>query len=155
MMFMQPSINPAGHLIGTPQVGNRGSYPLYGITAIVRNLDKQREALAKNGNTLAAFTSADVEVTIGDMPPRPYGRMLHNIILADSGVNSVFAIKFSSARVGYWAEWLYIRRVGDGWAQAWRVMRFDFTGDKPITLFTVVQPGFPLAKGEDLWNGPH
>jgi len=140
-------------LVGVASIANMGEFPLYGVNAEVIDLDKQREAFA-NGVTLDNMRMGVTALNIGDLPPKPLGIIWKDRLVLSSTSNEFanLVVRFSSTRMQGWAEIVRIRKVGNEWKVAIRVVREESGRIKQKVLFTHIPERYPLKQGEDIWK---
>lgn len=154
MYFSYISVMRDGKIGARVTIGNMGKYPLYGVHALITDLDEHDAVIVRSGLTIDVMNAGSTDLTIGDLAAKPYGIMWPSpVVISQSNKNIRLAVRFSSARgVVYWTELVHIRRVGTDWSEALQVSRYDSTNDKLKILQTDIQPRFPRAAGENLWK---
>jgi hypothetical protein len=122
--------------------------------AHVRMVNLALFALDSKGSTAAEVMAHDINIEIGDMAPHESYVNFQTRIPIGWGNSAAFNIFFSGLN-GFWTEELRLRKKGNEWLQAMRVMRSPL-GAVPSTLgdiiYNHIDKGF-LNEGEKInWD---
>jgi hypothetical protein len=125
---------------------HRGAYPLYDLT--VRILDMATfDNMVRQNNAYSAKLREEVQVSISNIAPNQ-ARMLKTVQL---GSDPLRWNLFFSARNGFFTELLRVRRVGNEWKTALKVIRTPASSNE-LLLFEKIDSGYPLStNGQVEW----
>jgi hypothetical protein len=118
---------------------HRGEYPLYDLT--VRIVDMATfDKMVQQNNSYSDKLREDVQSSISNIAPNQ-ARMLKTIQL---GSDSLRWNLFFSARNGFFTELLRVRRVGNEWKTALKVIRTPSSSHEQM-LLEKIDSGYPLS----------
>ena len=125
---------------------HRGEYPLYDLT--VRILDMATfDKMVRQNNSYFDKLREEVQLSISNIAPNQ-ARMLKTVQL---GSDPLRWNLFFSARNGFFTELLRVRRVGNEWKTALKVIRTPSSSNEQL-LFEKIDSGYPLSKnGQVEW----
>lgn len=103
-----------------PTFIHQGNQPLYDIHVRISDLHKLEDI--KGSMTVDQLFSTGPAFTVGDLAPTSTKMEFDQIITLSDSPRQDFNI-FFDARNGYWDENLRMRKVGNNWLEAIRVMR--------------------------------
>ena len=119
---------------------HRGEYPLYDLT--VRILDMATfDNMVRQNNSYSDKLREEVQSSISNIAPNQTS-MLKTVQL---GSDPLRWNLFFSARNGFFTELLRVRRVGNEWKTALKVIRTP-SSSKEQLLFERIDSGYPLSK---------
>jgi hypothetical protein len=126
---------------------HHGTYPLYDVTFRVHDLDKSKAFTEKGINFNNFLDDVIFEKKIGTLIAHE-GRIFKEFIFQPKEILR-FNI-FFSARNGGFNQCLRIRRIGNEWKSAFKVVKYK--GNKEQILLQNIDPGYPLnEKGVVQW----
>ena len=125
---------------------HQGEYPLYDLT--VRILDMATfDKMVRHNNSYSDKLREEVQLSISNIAPNQ-ANMLKTVQL---GRGSLRWNLFFSARNGFFTELLRVRRVGNEWKTALKVIRTPSSSNEQL-LFEKIDSGYPLSKnGQVEW----
>jgi hypothetical protein len=125
---------------------HQGEYPLYDLT--VRILDMATfDSLGRQNNSYSDKLREEVQLRISNIAPNQ-ANMLNTIQL---GTDPLRWNLFFSARTGFFTQLLRVRRVGNEWKTALKVIRTRSPSDNQV-LLEKIDSGYPLRKdGQVEW----
>jgi hypothetical protein len=125
---------------------HRGEYPLYDLT--VRIVDMATfDKMVRQNSSYSDRLREEVQSSISNIAPNQ-ARMLKTVQL---GSDPLRWNLFFSARNGFFTELLRVRRVGNEWKTALKVIRTP-AASKEQTLLEKIDSGYPLSKdGQVEW----
>jgi len=126
---------------------HRGEYPLYDLT--VRILDVATfDKMVRQNNSYFDKLREEVQLSISNIAPNQ-ARMLKTVQL---GSDPLRWNLFFSARNGFFTELLRVRRVGNEWKTALKVMRTPSPSNEQM-LFEKIDSGYPRSEdGQVDWK---
>ena len=125
---------------------HRGEYPLYDLT--VRILDMATfDKMVRPNNSYSDKLREEVQLSVSNIAPNQ-ASMLKTVQL---GSDPLRWNLFFSARNGFFTELLRVRRVGNEWKTALKVIRTPSSSNDQI-LLEKIDLGYPLSKdGQVEW----
>ena len=126
---------------------HRGEYPLYDLT--VRILDMATfDKMVRPNNAYSDKLREEVQVSISNIAPNQTS-MLKTVQL---GSDPLSWNLFFSARNGFFTELLRVRRVGNEWKTAVKVIRTPSSSNEQM-LFEKIDSGYPRSEdGQVDWK---
>lgn len=125
---------------------HQGEYPLYDLT--VRILDMSTfDNMMRQNNSYSDKLREEVQLSVSNIAPNQ-ASMLKT---AQLGTDPLRWNLFFSARNGFFTELLRVRRVGNEWKTALKVIRTR-APSKHVVLLEKIDSGYPLSKdGQVEW----
>jgi hypothetical protein len=146
-MLLQIPDTKSGSL-ATPLFVHQGKYPLYDVEARIVDLDEHRRLTEQKDFIAASKALVGTTLRVGNLTPG-FASSLSSALQHPSGRDFSYNI-FYVARNGAWVQSLRMRRVGDGWAIANKVVG----GPENKEIYREVTATYPLNdKGEVNWEG--
>lgn len=138
---------PYGRVGPTAMVTPHGSFPLYEVVVRVTDLERFEEIRARNEAMPNYFAAEIATLRIGEVAPG-LSRMLPVELFIHHGDRRGWNV-FFTARNGNWTQLIRMRRIGNEWRMATRVLRAN---GRDIA-FELVVDGYPLLPdGSVEWN---
>ena len=125
---------------------HRGKYPLYDLT--VRILDMATfDNMARQNNSYSDKLREEVQLSISNIAPNQ-ASMLKTVQLGGAPLRWNL---FFSARNGFFTEFLRVRRVGNEWKTALKIIRTPSSSNEQL-LFEKIDSGYPRSEdGQVEW----
>lgn len=125
---------------------HQGEYPLYDLTVRILDISIFDNIMGQN-NSYSDKLRDEVELSVSNIAPNQTS-MLKTVQL---GTGPLRWNLFFSARTGYFTELLRVRRVGNEWKTALKVIRTR-SPSKNEVLLEKIDSGYPLSKdGQVEW----
>jgi hypothetical protein len=119
---------------------HRGEYPLYDLT--VRILDMATfDSIGRQNDSYSDKVKAEVQSSVSNIAPNQTS-MLKTVQLSTTPLSWNL---FFNARNGFFTEFLRVRRVGNEWKTALKVIRTR-SPSKNEVLLEKIDSGYPLSK---------
>jgi hypothetical protein len=119
---------------------HRGEYPLYDLT--VRILDMATfDSIGRQNDSYSDKVKAEVQSSVSNIAPNQTS-MLKTVQLSTTPLSWNL---FFNARNGFFTEFLRVRRVGNEWKTALKVIR-SRSPSKNEVLLEKIDSGYPLSK---------
>ena len=125
---------------------HQGEYPLYDLTVRIFDMDTFERKVQQNNSDFDRLRE-EVQMSVGNIAPNQTS-LLKNVQLDSDPLRWNL---FFSARTGYYTELLRVRRVGNEWKTALKVIRTR-PPSKDQVLLERIDSGYPLGKdGQVEW----
>jgi len=124
---------------------HQGEYPLYDLTVRILDISTFDNIMGQN-NSYSDKLRDEVQLSVSNIAPNQTS-MLKTVQLGSGPLRWNL---FFSARTGYFTELLRVRRVGNEWKTALKVIRTR--SPKNEVLLEKIDSGYPLSKdGQVEW----
>ena len=124
---------------------HQGEYPLYDLTVRILDISTFDNIMGQN-NSYSDKLKDEVQLSVSNIAPNQTS-MLKTVQLGSGPLRWNL---FFSARTGYFTELLRVRRVGNEWKTALKVIRTR--SPKNEVLLEKIDSGYPLSKdGQVEW----
>jgi hypothetical protein len=144
--YIVPTFFNPTHNLPMLTLVHRGEYPLYDLTVRIVDMTTFDKMLRQN-NSYSDKLRKELQLSISNIAPNQ-ARMLKTVQL---GSDPLRWNLFFSARNGFFTELLRVRRVGNEWKTALKVIRTP-APSKEQTLLEKIDSGYPLSKdGQVEW----
>jgi hypothetical protein len=125
---------------------HQGEYPLYDLTVRILDMDTFERKVQQNNSDFDKLRE-EVQMSVGNIAPNQTS-LLKTVQLDSDPLRWNL---FFSARTGFFTELLRVRRVGNEWKTALKVIRTRTPG-KDQVLLERIDSGYPLGKdGQVEW----
>ena len=125
---------------------HQGEYPLYDLTVRILDMDTFERKVQQNNSDFDKLRE-EVQMSVGNIAPNQTS-LLKTVQLDSDPLRWNL---FFSARTGFFTELLRVRRVGNEWKTALKVIRTRTSGIDQV-LLERIDSGYPLGKdGQVEW----
>ncbi|HMS83656.1 MAG TPA: hypothetical protein PKD12_08400 [Nitrospira sp.] len=116
---------------------HQGKYPLYDVAVRIVDLGKMKQK-----SYSISDLESEAQFSIGNLAPHQ-SRVLKPILISSDSLRLNI---FFSARNQFFTQLLRMRRIGNQWKIAIKVVSVPMEGEQIKTLLETIDPGFPLEK---------